>query len=61
MDGMPTAQWADTQFAWLRTIIPMTAVRQLKIRAGDKPDWEFCFWVYPKFRNTTKGVREKKK
>jgi hypothetical protein len=28
MDGMSTAQRADTQFAWLCTIIPMTAVNE---------------------------------
>lgn len=61
---MSTAQRADTQFASLRTIIPMTVVRQLKIREGDKHDWRFAFeaeQIYVKFRNTPKEVKGKKK
>ncbi len=60
---MSTAQWADTQFAWLRMVIPMTVVRQLKIRAGCRHDWGVCFWaaqIYPKLRNTAKEVNGKK-
>jgi hypothetical protein len=43
MGEITVASKAPSQFESLRTTIPMSVVRQLKIKAGDKLDWEFAF------------------
>ena len=43
MGEITIASKASSQFESLRTTIPMSVVRQLKIKAGDKLDWEFAF------------------
>jgi hypothetical protein len=43
MGEITIASKASSQFESLRTTIPMSVVRQLKIKVGDKLDWEFAF------------------
>lgn len=62
MGEMTVAQKAHTTHESLRTTIPMSIVRQLKIREGDKLDWEFASEdgeMYVKFKKA-KDVRGKK-
>ena len=41
MGEITVAKKASSKFASLRTTIPMSIVRQLKLEDGDKLDWEW--------------------
>lgn len=41
MGEITVAKKASSKFASLRTTIPMSIVRQLKLGDGDKLDWEW--------------------
>ena len=41
MREITVAKKASSKFASLRTTIPMSIVRQLKLEDGDKLDWEW--------------------
>jgi bifunctional DNA-binding transcriptional regulator/antitoxin component of YhaV-PrlF toxin-antitoxin module len=55
MGEITIAQKAHTTHQSLRTTIPMSVVKQLKIREGDKLDWEFASengHIYVKFKKS---------
>jgi len=41
MGEITTASKASSRYASLRTTIPMSVVRQWKLKEGDKLDWEW--------------------
>jgi hypothetical protein len=41
MGGITIANKASSKFASLQTTIPMSIVRQWKLKDGDKLDWEW--------------------
>lgn len=41
MGEITVAKKASSKFASLRTTIPMSIVRQMKLEDGDKLDWEW--------------------
>lgn len=41
MGEVTTVSKASSNFASLRTVIPMSVVKQWKLKEGDKLDWEW--------------------